>query len=176
MDTDSDDESTSDEDDSSSSSSGAAPGGETVGSTGGSGSAAASSGDAAPGVGASRTADAIITVVLPNSGRIIYYGQARPIIKVHCPNVQRHGPCVRTRRIGETADPRRGRPLGWAAAWCLECDQHDKGDHFAYDPAQSDRYIAREAMRMDLGAEWAALEAKQRHKHDGEETEGEQCY
>ena len=133
------------------------------------------SGHAAGPPARSRAAAEVITLRLPTGGKIVFYGQEKPIIEVHCPN-KKHGACVLTRRIGPTMRGQplaSGRPLGYAAAFSMEHCCATKEEHFSFAPGQLQRAAARYLYRETFGEVWRQLESRERDKRDGEESEPE---
>ena len=70
-------------------------------------------------------------------------------------------------------EPAKGRPLGYAVAWLLECHQATHALHMAYEPTPGTRLAARLWARGTYGDAFENLEVKERPQDldEGEEPE-----
>jgi hypothetical protein len=69
-----------------------------------------------------------------------------------------------------------GRPLGFASVWAyytLDDGAPVRHDHMNFRPTHFERSVARTASRVAVGADWEWLEAPERPRFPGEDSEPE---
>lgn len=130
-------------------------------------------GGAAPGRRRRPAPESVLQVAVPG-GEIRFYPMTQRFV-AHCEHAG-HGTCRREKLSHHGRNAAQGRPLGYLAAWLLDCEYPDHVQHLACTNilSQEARLEGREGLKGALGSDHE-LFLKERARRDGEPEEPTDC-